>query len=197
MVRINSLLLLLVALSTGCTMLHKEVGCPIEESVRFDEGATHYHDVLDELGPPTRLTALSGGFAFFYETLSIRERQIGIGGQNDWLQLIKLALADSDLRRNCLLLRFDSDGQLVSQARIDTLEKLGMGGSIQPILSLQQIVDTADYEDDAFAPMDWGVSLLRPLPQTLNARQSLVSGTAGLEQSGTTGTVGQHTLEMR
>lgn len=191
-------LLLMAVLCSSCTVLHKEVGRPLDmESIHYDVGRTHYHAVLDALGPPARMTALPSGFAFLYESLSIRERQLGISSQYEWLQLIKLSLADSDLRRNCLLLHFNSEGLLVSQSSINTLERLGMGGSIQPILSLQQIVDTAEYEDDAYVAMGWGASLLSPLPQTINMNQSLNSGSAGLEQSGTTSKIGQHTLEMR
>jgi hypothetical protein len=177
-------------------MIRKEVGRPVERRQRFDERA-HVYDVLDALGPPTRLSATSDGLVFLYEALQIRERQIGLGGQYDWFQLIKLSLANSDLRRDCVILHFNEEGVLVSQSRINTLEKLGMGGSIQPVLSLQQIVDTADYEDDAFVSMNWGISMLRPLPQTLNDRQNMNSGMAGVEQSGTTPSVGQHTPEMR
>lgn len=190
-------LLLLVVFSSGCTMLRKEIGRPIETSGQFEEGSAHFHEVLDALGPPTRLSAMSDGYAFLYEALQIRERQIGIGGQAGWFQLFKLAVADSDLQRDCLVLHFNAEGILISQSRINTLEQLGTGGAIQPALSMQQIVNTKAYEDDAFVSMDWGGSMLSPLPQTLNVRQSLNSGMSGIEQSGTTTIVGQHALEMR
>lgn len=196
MIRTGSLLLLVV-FSSGCTVLRKEIGRPLEISGQFEEGVAHCHEVLDALGPPTRLSAMSDGYAFLYEAIEIRERQIGIGGQAGWFQLIKLAVADSDLQRDCLILHFNGEGILISQSRINTLEQLGSAGAIQPALPIQQVVDTDAYEDDAFVAMYWGRSMLSPLTRTLNACQSLNSGMSGIEQSGTSTIVGQHALEMR
>jgi hypothetical protein len=41
----------------------------------------------------------------------------------------------------------------------------------------------------------WGMSMLNPLPQTLNAASDLDAGMQGLEQRGTPTAVGQRTLE--
>src|SRR5262249_46307431 len=47
----------------------------------------------------------------------------------------------------------------------------------------------------AVAPQHhWGMSLLNPLPQTLNAANDIDAGMHGLEQRGTPRTVGQRTL---
>jgi hypothetical protein len=51
--------------------------------------------------------------------------------------------------------------------------------------------------EDEIGPPEWGKTLLRPLPETLNVRQSLDTGDHGLEQEGTTTAVGQHTLELQ
>jgi hypothetical protein len=185
-------------LAGGCTSLHKQIDPALElDACRYESRQTHYYQVLDELGPPTRLTALPGGFAFIYESLAIRELQIGIAGNTGWLQLLKISLADTNLYRDMLLLHFGSDGVLLSYGTLESKEDLGKGGSIQPLFSLQQITDTSNYEDDAIDAADWGAQLLRSLPSLLNRPQGLASGMAGLEQSGTTTKVGQHTLEMR
>jgi hypothetical protein len=185
-------------LLAGCSTLYKQVDPEVSlDDCRVDPGTTHYHQVLDELGPPTRLTALPDGFAFIYESLTIRELQLGIGGREGLLQLLKLSLANTDLYRRSLVLHFDAEGVLVAHGRVDSKEDLGMGGSIQPLFSVQQITDTSDYEDDAIDAAGWGMSLLGSLPVTLNTPQRLNSGATGLEQSGTTTKVGQHTLEMR
>ncbi len=70
---------------TGCSSLHKEV----QSGVLLDQGSyetrsVHYHQVLDELGPPSRLTASPGGFAFIYEDLVVNELQLGISGHNNF-----------------------------------------------------------------------------------------------------------------
>ncbi len=185
-------------LMSGCTSIHKHVGKELDlEPLGYVSGETHFHEVLDQLGPPVLMTALPGGFAFLYESLYVRERQLGIGGQQGLRRLLKVSLANTDLYRKSLLLHFGSDGVLVSGGKRVVERDLGSGGSIQPVFSLQQIIDTSDYEDDYFHAADWGRSMLRTLPQTLNAMQNLHSGAAGIEQSGTTTKVGQHTLEIR
>jgi hypothetical protein len=191
-------ILLYCGLLAGCSTLNKRIDPSLSlEDCSYEERKTHYHQVLDELGPPTRLTALPNGFAFIYESLRIREWQMGIGGQTGWLQLLKLAFADTKLFRHSLLLHFDSDGVLISYGLLDSKESLGKAGALQPILSLEQIVDTSSYEDDAIDAANWGANLLRPLPVAINTEQNLNTGASGLEQSGTTTQVGQQTLEMR
>ena len=69
-------------------------------------------------------------------------------------------------------------------------------GLAEGVLKWMCLVDTSQFED-AIGAHDWGLSLLRPLPQTLNTRQSLDMGIGGLELQATPTKVGQHTLEMR
>lgn len=186
------------ALLSGCSTIYQRVDPGIEfEDVSFKAQTTHYHDVLEALGPPNRMTASGDGFAFLYESMLIRELQTGIGGRNGWWQLFKISIADSKLFRDSMILRFDHEGALVAQSVSHTREGLGKSGAVQPILAVRQIVDTDDYEDDAIESLGWGSMMLRSLPRTLNANQSLHSGAAGLEQSGTSPYVGQHALEMR
>lgn len=185
-------------LLAGCSSLYKTVdpGIVLEQCTLEAESA-HYHEVLDELGPPARLSAISSGFVFIYEKLIFDEQQIALGGQTGWLQLLKMSFAETDLNRTSYLLRFDTDGLLVAAGTLQSKEDLGTGGSMQALFAIKQIVDTSAYEDDALYSINWGASMLDPLPSTLNNRQSLTSGRAGLEQSGTTTKIGQHTLEMR
>lgn len=193
-----SSILLFAVLCSGCTSIRRQVGRPLEEPSRsFVAGSTHYHQVLDELGPPSRLAARPGGFTFLYESITIREYQLGISGTQDLLNLFKIAVARADLKRAALLFGFRSDGVLAFQESCDTSARLGMSGSLQPFFALQQVADTSDYESGGFPSVEWGTALLGPLPRGLNRAQSLVWGTGGVEQSGTTGKIGQHTLEMR
>jgi hypothetical protein len=188
----------LLVLLAGCSSLRKTVDPGIVlEQCTFERESAHYYEVLDELGPPARLSAISGGFVFIYETLVFNEQQLGLSGQKGWLQLLKMSFAGTDLRRSSYLLRFDSDGMLLAAGTLKSKEDLGVGGSMQALFAIKQIVDTSAYEDDAFDSIGWGASLLDPLPSTLNSAQNLNTGRAGVEQSGTTTVIGQHTLEMR
>jgi hypothetical protein len=192
------LLLMLAGAISGCSTLYKRVDPDMDiRDVSFKPGETHYHEVLDRIGPPGRLTATGEGVAFLYESMLIRELQAGIGGQSDWLKLIKISVGDSRLYRDVLVLRFDQEGILISEATSDTSEGLGKSGGVQLFLTVKQLVDTDQYEDDAVEVSGWGMALLKPLPRGLNQHQSLTSGSAGFEQSGTTSKTGQHTLEMR
>lgn len=196
----SSIILFIAMLCSGCTMLYTEVGRPIStESMALNAGTTHCEEVLDNLGPPCRISALQDGYAFIYEYLVFREMQFGLSGPAElsWLALLKLTLADVNLRHDTLMLHFGSDGYLISAAHTERWDDVGMGASVQPLLALKSVVDTSDYEDDSIDAADWGASLLEPLPVTLNLAQNLNTGAAGLEQSGTAAKVGQHTLEMR
>lgn len=183
---------------TGCSSLHRSVDPGItRDQCDFEVYSTHYHDVLDELGPPARLSATAGGFTFIYEALEIDEKQLGLSGSGDLLQFLKMSFAGTDLERHSYLLHFNADGKLIAAGLLESKEDLGTAGSVQAIFSVEQLVDTTAFENDALEASEWGVNLLDPLPVMLNVAQSLNTGTAGLEQSGTTTKIGQHTLEMR
>ncbi len=185
-------------LLAGCSSLHTKVDPGISrEQCDFEEGAAHYHEVLDDLGPPARLSAIPGGFVFIYEALVVDEKQFGLSGQAGWWQLLKVSFAGTDLIRASYMLRFDADGDLVAAGILQSKEDLGSGGALQSLFSVQQIVDTSTYEDDARDAVNWGAGLLDPFAQALNSAQNLNTGASGLEQSGTTTKVGQHSLEMR
>jgi len=185
-------------LLAGCSTLRRDVDPGITlEQCNFEPNTAHYHDVLDELGPPARLTAMPDGFAFIYEALIVSEFQVGLSGRSGLWQLLKMSFANTTLKRGSYLLKFNSDGLLMAAGTLQSKEDLGSGGALQSLFSVQQIVDTSTYEDDHIDSVNWGASLFDPLPSVLNSVQNLNSGAAGLEQSGTTTKIGQHTLEMR
>jgi len=199
--RLNSFALIALSglvLTTGCSVLQVSVDPGITlEQCNFDVTKAHYHDVLDELGPPARLSATPGGVAFIYEALEIDEKQLGLSGQNGLLKWIKMSFAGTDLQRHSYLLHFNANGTLIAAGLLESKEDLGTAGSVQAIISVQQLVDTTAFEDDALDASRWGSNLLDPLPVMLNNAQNLNTGAAGLEQSGTTTKIGQHTLEIR
>ena len=182
----------------GCSVLRVSVDPGITlEQCGFEVNKAHYHEVLDELGPPARLSATPGGFAFMYEAMEIDEKQLGLSGRGEILQFLKMSFAGTDLKRHAYLLHFNDSGLLVAAGLLEAKEDLGNAGSVQAIIAVEQLVDTTAFEDDALDASQWGRDLLDPLPVMLNNAQNLNTGVAGLEQSGTTTKIGQHTLEMR
>jgi len=198
MIRISTAGIVLVLLGSGCSLLKTSIDPPKSSPQDLPVAQTHFTEILRDLGPPSRITALPGGFAFLYEHLDFREMQLGlsVSAQSDWLSLLKITLADANLRQRAVLFHFRSDGCLLSVATLDRQEGVGMGGTVQLLFSVVPIVDTSEYADDSTHAMHWGMSLLDPLPRTLNAQQSLRTGSSGLELGGTPSKVGQHTLEM-
>ena len=187
----------LLAAVSGCTIIHTAHGRPIDSAqVDFEEGETHYRDVLRELGPPTKVGALPDGSTFVYEHLTTRERQFGLNLPGDILEWIKFSVGKTKGDLHSLMLVFDRSGRLRGQSFAEREVDLGSGGSIQLIVSVASIVDTSAVESDA-APNDWGMRLLRDLPATLNSRNSLETGENGVQLRGAPDKAGQNSLEMR
>ena len=63
-------------------------------------------------------------------------------------------------------------------------------------LLVASLVDTSNLVEEP-AVFQWGTSLFKSLPETLNVHHSLESGHHELELKGTTKNVGQHSLEIR
>ena len=189
-------LLLLFLLMAGCTSISRQIdreAVPTTPDLQISH--THFYDILDHLGPPAQITALPGGFAFIYESLFIIEKQIGFSSTKDVLSWFKFSFSDADVHQLVHIFTFDKRGYLRSHVGRKTHKDIGDGSSLQFIFTLEEMVDTQYLEKDPIQ-QDWGFHLFRPLPQTLNANQSLDSGARGLEQIGTPTAVGQRTLEM-
>jgi len=74
-------------------------------------------------------------------------------------------------------------------------EDLGSGQAISILVSIESLVDSSMLEENPNS-LDWGISLLKPLPEILNIPNNLKTGNTGVEQLGMAKSVGQHTLEM-
>jgi hypothetical protein len=178
-------LALLALVLGGCTILRDELGSRVPwEASLFREGTTHYRDVLKELGCPLKVARNGDGVAFLYEYVYLKEGQIG------------LTFGKASADREALVMVFDRDGILRTERFTAWDQKLGTGFSAQLIVDVGSVVDTTAVRS-GIDPNDWGAMMLRPLPQTLNASQSIDDGRYGLEQRGTPEKVGQRTLEMR
>jgi len=72
---------------------------------------------------------------------------------------------------------------------------VGEGQGIQPLISLVSLTDVDDLVD--YLPNnDWGASLLRPIPKTINSNSDPNSGQSGIQRRGTPTGTGQQSLEM-
>jgi hypothetical protein len=198
-------LALLALVLGGCTILRDELGSRVPwEASLFREGTTHYRDVLKELGCPLKVARNGDGVAFLYEYVYLKEGQIGLSydGERwgtpviDFAEWVQLTFGKASADREALVMVFDRDGILRTERFTAWDQKLGTGFSAQLIVDVGSVVDTTAVRS-GIDPNDWGAMMLRPLPQTLNASQSIDDGRYGLEQRGTPEKVGQRTLEMR
>ena len=89
---------------------------------------------------------------------------------------------------------FDGNGILETERFMDWHQGLGAGFSVQLMVDVGSVVDTSAARKGVNLNR-WGMMMLRRLPQTLNADQSIDDGRYGLEQRGTPTTAGQRTLE--
>ncbi len=189
---------------SGCSVLRVELDVPIDRPAGgYPVGDTHYRTVVDELGPPTTVSAFNDGVAFLYEHMVIRERQLGISVDSEWfgqgyefLDWVKFAYGKSYADREALLLVFDAAGYLQTERLVAWRDDIGTGFSIQLIVEVSSVVDSSSMHEGGDVS-EWGGALLRTPPEVLNTRQSLDLGQVGVELSGAPDRVGQHTLEMR
>ena len=103
-----SILLLLVCIFQGCTVIHKQIDSPLQFDEKYiNRDQTYISTVLENLGPPAKMSALGNGVVFLYEYTLITERQLGITVRYRLLSLIKFSHAKTKADRQNLLLLFD------------------------------------------------------------------------------------------
>ena len=191
-------LLWIVYAFTGCTVHRLEMGPTIDfQAITIQEGTMGVAQVLDQLGPPGKISALPNGFVFLYEYFAPRERMVGGRIPIEELEEynpFKMDVGRGQARRQTLLLIFDHAGMLLQQHHREDQEALGRGVRLSFIASYGDLIDTG-YLDQA-GPNQWGLSLLEPLKKGLNRQQDLESGRSGVEQIGTPSKVGQRALEF-
>jgi hypothetical protein len=179
-----SLLFILLCVSS-CTRTYirndKDLDVARTHTIQHD---TPYADVLATLGPPTKLTALPSGFAFLYESSQAVLRSLSLS-----VYFIKVSVTKGDRVLDTYVVLFDERGLVVGHEQITKSLPLSLAFAVTlptggPPKALTIL-----------APQhQWGMSLLKPLPKTLNAANDLDAGMYGLEQRGTPSAVGQRTL---
>ncbi|MGI9200310.1 MAG: hypothetical protein ACR2QL_04575 [Woeseiaceae bacterium] len=185
-----------IALS-GCALYDHDLGVPLSlESVEKFPPGSHYSAVLDEFGPPTKLSVLENGMAFLYEHVTLTERQYGLilfGEIGKWIKAV-YATADADVE--AMLFIFDENGTLRGADAQSWSADAGAGMSMTLIFSAGSFTDTEQYESSATQSLDWGRALTMSPLVTLNSRQNLESGANGVQLTTNSEGAGQHTLEL-
>ena len=191
--------LILTALTlNGCARIQKNLGAPLPHQAFGEvESGAHYSRVLQLLGPPSRISAVPSGWVFLYESRQLTERQWGLTLPGDIGKLFKFIYAKSDASVDVMVFSFDQQGLLLGKTTERLKSNTGGGMALNFIFKVKALADTSAYTTAQQGILDWGMALAQPLPVTLNAAQSLDSGTSGVEVIGMESTVGQKTLEMR
>lgn len=190
----------------GALWLLAGVGCArvrytLDEPAYWDRpmvaGESTHRDVLDQLGPPAKLTALPDGFAFLYEHLTSDEDQLGIG-IGEFVGIViprfqdlgfQIAFAKGYGYHEILLLEFDRDGRLRDAAFQRRDQDQGFTFGLTHSLTAQRVGGFTIVEP--LMANYWGAVLLRPPPMGLNVAQDLDSGASGLQQRNLSPDVGQ------
>jgi hypothetical protein len=179
-------------------MLEHDIGAKFDEAVleRVGVGA-YYAEILEELGPPTKMSALPDGMVFVYENTKITERQYGLilpGEVGKWIKAV-YASADADIET--IVFVFDAQGRL-SGADAETWNTdAGAGMSLTLLFSTGSFTDTEQYESSSARSLDWGKALTMPPLVGLNNRQNLETGLNGIQLTTSPEAVGQHALELQ
>jgi hypothetical protein len=181
----------------GCAWLEHDIGATLDEAVLERVGAgAYYAEILDELGPPTKMSALPDGMVFVYEKARITERQYGLilpGEVGKWIKAV-YASADADIET--IVFVFDAQGRLSSADTEIWNTDAGAGMSLTLLFSTGSFTDTEQYESSPARSLDWGKALTMPPLVSLNDRQNLETGLNGIKLTTSPEAVGQHALEL-
>ncbi len=195
--KLSSCLIALCIGLTGCARLEHNIGTSLDHAVPGQVGpGAHYAEILAELGPPTKMSALPDGMVFVYEHARITERQYGLilpGEVGKWIKAV-YASADADIETFVFV--FDAQGRLSSADTEVWSTDAGAGMSVTLLFSTGSFTDTEQYESSPARSLDWGKALTMPLPVGLNGRQNRETGQNGIQLTTSPSAVGQHALQL-
>lgn len=182
----------------GCALLEHDIGAPLDlDALSRVEAGSYYGDVIDQFGPPTKMSALPDGMVFLYERIKLTERQYGLILPGEIGKWIKAVYASADADVDVMLLVFDEQGKLRSSDAQKWASDAGAGMSATLIFSAGSFTDTEQYEASASRSLEWGRALTEPPLRALNAGQNLETGANGVQLTTNSAGVGQHTLELK
>jgi len=184
----------------GCTVHQLEIGPTLDhQSAVMEDGNMDLTRVLNQLGPPVRVSALPNGFVFLYEFYAPEMR--GVGGKIPIKEFesydpFRLDVGWGSARRQVVLLFFDRNRLLIPVPHhYQDKGEIGKGARLSFLIKFGDLIES-DYDDDRAGLHQWGMSLLQPLDRALNRQQDMESGFSGVELIDTPTSVGQHTLEF-
>jgi len=193
--RLAGYLLLLTCLLPGCTQWRYDLGTHLTAAELPDAGSnTHLSQVLEQLGPPQRLSALGNGYVLAWEHWQVDENTLGLSLGALGVDLLSLDLGKAQIRGEFLLLTFNQQHLLTSSTFSNWDGKAGGGQAVQPLLSLFPTVDVEDLVE-RLPHHRWGAALLKPIPEMLNTGSTPDTGQTGIQQRGTPVGAGQQSLE--
>ena len=181
---------------SGCSQWRYELGQDL--SAVDVPGQGHellLKDVLQQLGPPQRLSALNEGYVLAWEHWRIRKSTIGLSLGLMGADLFAIDWGNAQIDGEFLVLTFDTMHRLKGSSFSRWDRESGGGAALQPSLVGMSLVDVGDL----LRPLPqhrWGGRALRPMPRVLNTASSPGSGQVGIEQRGTPGGAGQRSLEL-
>ncbi len=187
--------LLTVAVLSGCTQWRYDMGDPLSPSQTPEPGqAPTLSEVLEQLGPPMRISATADGYVLAWEHWRVKEDTIGLSLGPLGADFLSIDLGNARMEGEFILATFNSEHELTGAAFSDWDSEAGRGQALQPFFGVS-VVDV----DDLVSRMpqhSWGAASLDRLPEALNAHNRPDTGQAGIQQRGTPTGIGQQTLEM-
>lgn len=192
---IRAALCLAAALTAGCSVVELTIDedLDLERCDAFVTGETTLAEVLDALGPPIELGTRGPSVALLYESVRLREKQLGLSlgqllGGSGW-EYLKFSYGSSGTRRRAALFLFDEDQVLEELGTLRFEEPFGRSGSLQIIITVDEVVSTGGLRasPDAFADAR---ELLNGIQWSQNATH-----TALVELRGARNRMGQHALD--
>ena len=152
-------------------------------------------DVLQQFGPPLRMSATSGGYVMAWEHWHIEEQKFGVSLGFAGADLLSIDWGNSQTNGEFLLLGFNHDHQLVDSVITSWDKDVGGGQGIQPFIGVVSVVDVDDLTR-RLPQHRWGAASLEDLPVTLNSQNRPDTGQNGIQQRGTSSGAGQESLEL-
>jgi hypothetical protein len=189
-------LLLAALLLGGCTQWRYELGKPLSpETVSSTSQLATLAEVLAELGPPQRVSAIGSGYVLAWEFWQVDEDTAGLSLGALGTDLLSVDWGKSRISGDFLLLTFNRQHQVTSRTFSHWDNHGGGGQAIQPMLGLVSLVDVEDLVDH-LPHHQWGAALLAPIPEAINTDSRPDMGQSGIQQRGTPTGTGQQSLEI-
>ena len=187
--------LLACCLLQGCSQWYYDLGRPLsEDQTPTVSDSISLAAVLEQLGPPMRLSATPEGYVLAWEHWLIQETSVGLSLGPMGADFLAIDWGDARMKGEFILLTFNRRHELTGSAFSTWDADAGSGAALQPTIGIA-LVDV----DDLIRRMphhDWGALSLRRPPEALNTPSRPDVGQSGIQQRGTPIDIGQQSLEM-